>query len=136
MLACGIVFSITAVQLACAADVTVRVTGVHNDRGQIFASLCQRGEYLRSQCEHSARTAAHSGTVLLTFADVQPGNYAIQVFHDENSDGQLNRNSRGIPVEGYGFSNNATGAMGPPVFSDAEIDVDSKARVFMIEMKY
>jgi uncharacterized protein (DUF2141 family) len=46
---------------------------------------------------------------------------AIAVYHDENNDGQLNRNRLGIPTERYGFSRNARGLTGPPGFEQAVI---------------
>ena len=34
------------------------------------------------------------------------GNYAVQVMHDENENNKLDTNFMGMPIEGYGFSNN------------------------------
>jgi uncharacterized protein (DUF2141 family) len=34
---------------------------------------------------------------------VTPGDYAISVFHDENSNGKLDRNFMGMPKEGVGI---------------------------------
>lgn len=42
------------------------------------------------------------------------------MFHDENSNGKLDRNFMGIPREGVGASNGARGHFGPPKFGDAE----------------
>jgi len=121
---------------ARADDVTVRVSGMHSGRGEVLGLLCRESEFLRFRCEHAARTAARSGTVQLSFPDVSPGGYAITVVHDENGNGKLDRNPQGIPIEGYGFSNNATGYMGPPSFRDAEIDVDPSHNLFTVEMRY
>jgi Uncharacterized protein conserved in bacteria (DUF2141) len=38
---------------------------------------------------------------------------------DENGNGVLDKNFFGVPVEGYGFSNDARGSMGPPAFEKA-----------------
>jgi uncharacterized protein (DUF2141 family) len=35
-----------------------------------------------------------------------PGQYAVQVMHDENDNGKFDTNFVGLPIEGYGFSNN------------------------------
>ncbi|MFC5497272.1 DUF2141 domain-containing protein [Caenimonas terrae] len=53
------------------------------------------------------------------FEDIPPGTYAMAVVHDENMNGQLDTNFLGIPREGYGFSNDATGPLGAPPFSAA-----------------
>lgn len=46
---------------------------------------------------------------------------AVAVFLDANDDGMLNKNSLGIPVEPYGFSNDARRTFGPPRFADAAV---------------
>jgi uncharacterized protein (DUF2141 family) len=48
----------------------------------------------------------------------RPGTYAVSVFHDENSNGKLDRNILRMPKEGVGVSNNAAGHFGPPKFDD------------------
>ncbi len=49
---------------------------------------------------------------------LQAGNYAIRYYHDKNNNGELDTGAFGIPKEGYGFSNNARGFMGPPDLED------------------
>ncbi len=56
------------------------------------------------------------------FDDIPPGTYALALFHDENSNYELDQNFIGIPQEGFAFSNNAFGSFGPPSYSDARFD--------------
>ena len=60
--------------------------------------------------------------------------------HDEESDHKMHFNIVGIPVEGFGFSNNPTVYFGPPSFKRAELHVDettaSKNASIEIKMKY
>lgn len=58
-----------------------------------------------------------------TIEDLPPGNYAISVFHDENSDGKFRKNGFGIPLDSYGFSNNPTLYFGPPSFSKCAVTI-------------
>jgi len=53
------------------------------------------------------------------FEDIPPGAYAMAVIHDENMNGKLDTHWLGIPTEGHGFSNNATGVLGAPTFAAA-----------------
>lgn len=53
------------------------------------------------------------------FCNLTPGRYAIIVFQDENGNGKLDKNALGVPLEPYGFSNDAQGFLGPPSFDDA-----------------
>jgi uncharacterized protein (DUF2141 family) len=68
--------------------------------------------------------------------DLPPGRYAIIVFHDENDDGRLNKSMLGIPNEGYGFSNNATGFLSAPSFESAAVEVGSEDRSIVISLNY
>ncbi len=49
------------------------------------------------------------------------GEFAVAVYQDINSDGELNRNKLGVPVEPFAFSNNAMGRRGPPTFEQAVV---------------
>lgn len=42
--------------------------------------------------------------------------YAIAVYHDINNNQRLDKNILGMPIEKYGFSNDARGTFGPPSF--------------------
>jgi uncharacterized protein (DUF2141 family) len=73
---------------------------------------------------HCARPAA-AGAVALTLPDIPPGTYAVQAFHDENDNFDIDRNLLGLPPEGImGFSNDAPMRFGPPRFDDAAIEID------------
>ena len=72
---------------------------------------------------------ASDGNSSFTFKDVKPGTYAIRYFHDENNNGKMDTGTFGIPKEGYGFSNNARGFMGPPDFEDMLFEVDKDLRM-------
>lgn len=58
--------------------------------------------------------------------DLGFGEYAIQVFHDLDSDGEMKTNCIGIPKEPVGTSNNAKGRMGPPKYKDAKFVFDEQ----------
>lgn len=49
------------------------------------------------------------------------GRFAVGVYQDINSDGELNRNRFGIPTEPFAFSNDAIGQRGPPSFDQAVV---------------
>jgi uncharacterized protein (DUF2141 family) len=100
----------------------VAVDGLRTDKGQVICSLYASAEGFP---KNDKRAIAHSKSVIVnrhgdcTFSGIQPGTYAIAVFHDEDSNGRLDTNFLGIPCEGVGASNNAKGHFGPPVFLDA-----------------
>ncbi len=71
----------------------------------------------------------------VTIGDLPPGNYAISVFHDENSDGKFRKNRFGIPLDSYGFSNNPTLKFGPPSFSKCAVTLKNDPEKVEISLR-
>ena len=76
-----------------------------------------------------------NGEVHLEFESLNFGNYAIKVFHDENSNGELDSNFLGIPSEDYGFSNNASAWFGPPSWEKATFLFNHKEMTIEISVE-
>lgn len=67
---------------------------------------------------------------VITIDSLTKAKYAFKYFHDENNNDELDSNWIGLPIEGYGFSNNAKGTFGPPTFTDWLFEL--KQNVYMI----
>jgi putative oxidoreductase len=65
------------------------------------------------------RASIHGWHATCVFEDVAPGSYAMAFLHDEDDDGDLDRDWIGMPQEGFGFSNDAPVRLGPPSFESA-----------------
>ncbi len=95
----------------------------NSDRGFVVCALFANATGFPS--DGATRSIAHlrlrpaRHRVTCSFAGLAPGTYAISVFHDEDSDGELDTGLFGIPTEGWGTSRNAHGTMGPPHWADA-----------------
>lgn len=61
-----------------------------------------------------------NNTATLIITDLPKGEYAVSMYHDENSDNECNRNFIGIPKEAYGFSNNIKPKMSAPKYKDCK----------------
>jgi uncharacterized protein (DUF2141 family) len=115
---------------------TVTVSGIRSARGTIRAQLVKAD--LASGTAKGAGAsivAAVEGSTSLSFANLTDGEYAVQMFHDEDGDGQMKTNLFGIPSEGYAFSNAARAGFGPPKFSDMKVIVRANA-VTIANMAY
>jgi uncharacterized protein (DUF2141 family) len=71
-----------------------------------------------------------------TFNNVPPGVYAVAYFHAENGETKLKTGLFGQPEQGYGFSRNATGTMGPPSFNDAAYSYSGGTVTFPVTITY
>ncbi len=68
------------------------------------------------------------GESVASLGDLPPGDYAVMVYHDENNNGELDKNFIGIPREPLGFSNRYW-AKGKPTFSGAAFTVTEDQEV-------
>jgi uncharacterized protein (DUF2141 family) len=103
-------------------EISVGISGLKNQKGQVLIYLFSSETGFPTEFNSAFRSgkANISGTVSqFVFYDIPPGNYAIAIVHDENSDAKLGTNFIGIPSEGIGVSNNPKGSLGPPKFNEA-----------------
>jgi uncharacterized protein (DUF2141 family) len=114
---------------ARAAHVHVMVSGVRNARGHVLVAICSRAEFLQPHCAWQGGAPARAGIVTVDIADVPPGLYAAQAFHDEDDNKKLERSFFGLPEEGMGFSRDARMRFGPPAFADAAFAVGGDVAV-------
>jgi uncharacterized protein (DUF2141 family) len=70
------------------------------------------------------------------FENLPHGVYSVFVFQDENMNGQMDFNEMGIPVEGYGASNNPEKRMGPPDPEEAKFTVNQPKAAIEIKLIY
>lgn len=63
------------------------------------------------------------------------GIYAVAMFHDMNNNGELDKKAIGIPLEPYGFSNDAHGPIGPPSIDQAWFVFDKRHHVISIKLR-
>ena len=68
----------------------------------------------------------NSGLANCEFKDVAAGTYAVSVFHDENDNKKLDKNFVGMPLEGYGVSNNIRHMMSAPEFKESSFQVNGE----------
>lgn len=128
------------------ARLEVKIQNIRAAKGFIFCSLFAESgaESFPSQAEKAlvSQTVAVSpqtqGDVKCVFPSLLQGRYAVAVMHDENSNNRMDTNFFGLPVEGWGVSNNVgPGLMGPPDFSDANIEVlENKNHDIVIELRH
>jgi uncharacterized protein (DUF2141 family) len=67
--------------------------------------------------------------------DLPPGAYAVMAYHDRNANGRLDTLPIGMPIEPYGFSNNARGSFGPPAWKAASFVLDASGAVQAIDLR-
>ena len=98
------------------AELTVQVFGLKSSFGDVHVALYNAAEgfpfshgiYREKQVLIKNKISS------CTFKELTPGNYAVATFHDENKNNKFDQNFFGIPLEDFGFSNQAKAFLGPP----------------------
>lgn len=126
-------YSLTA-QSPSSCTLTVKVLGIRNTEGNIRVVLRRdQNTIVETRTVEIDPKTLTSQTV---FEKLPAGAYGVSVVHDENKNGQLDRNDLGVPVEGYGHSNNPTKRAGPPSFDETKITVSQPATSTEINLIY
>jgi uncharacterized protein (DUF2141 family) len=121
-------------------SVNVKIENISNNTGVIACAVFESdkgfpGKFLKFASK--VMITQISGTdASFEFSDILPGKYAIAVIHDENYNGELDKNFFGIPKEGYGFSSGAEVTLSAPSFSDAEFLYDGGVLEMSISLSY
>jgi len=90
-----------------------------NAAGVVRCGLFKEGGWLKNPVR-SAAVRINKTTALCVFKEIPAGSYGISAFHDEDSNGKLNTNLIGYPIEEYCSSNNARNTFSPPSWKDAK----------------
>ena len=123
-----------------AADLSIEVRGVRSADGRVYVAVhgpeskdtFPSGDDIVSGLREPARI----GTLHFVVNDLPAGRYAVNAFHDENDNGELDTNLVGIPSEGYGFANDPSTTFGPADFEEAAVTVGETSGVAVLTMSY
>jgi uncharacterized protein (DUF2141 family) len=147
----GLALAWIAVLPAQAANLVLTIEGVRSNVGEILIGVYDTADGFKRAIDSSATKSAllpqawrivgaslraKAGSQSIVFTQLPPGRYAVIVFHDENDKGLLDANAFGIPVEAYGFSNNAQGLLGAPSFDAAAVEIGAEDRNVSISLIY
>jgi uncharacterized protein (DUF2141 family) len=122
---------------AVAADLSVEVEGLAGSAGQVLVALHSSSDSFPSGWSEAVaveRAPASRPVVVVRFRNVPPGRYAVMAVHDADGNGRMTKTWVGLPLEGFGASNNP-GAFGPPRFREAAFDFTGD-RTLVIRLVY
>jgi uncharacterized protein (DUF2141 family) len=105
-----------------AADLTIRVENVLPAGGVLRLGLYDAALYPddNSKPIASADVPAIGGETIVTLHGVAPGIYAIEAFQDVNANNKMDTTWMGLPLEPFGFSQDARPFLSKPSFDDVK----------------
>lgn len=106
---------------------TVKVKDLRNSKGVVQFALYNDAdsfpdEHYKSYYRKLTAKIAN-GVSMVTFENLPPGKYAVNILHDEDGDGKIKKGII-LPKEGIGFSNyQSIGLSNKPAFKKASFDL-------------
>jgi uncharacterized protein (DUF2141 family) len=131
------VLVLAAAPAGATGQLEVSIERLRSARGQVHVCLTRNSAHFPNCARDPAalKRSVSAGTTSVRFDGVQPGAYAISLFHDENGNGRFDTFA-GIPREGFGFSRNPTVRFGAPRFRQVVIDLGSGFARQTVRMQY
>ncbi len=121
-----------------AAKLTVTIKDIRNHKGNlIFGVFTSQDGFPTAEAKafNWQVKAADADSVTFT-VDLPPGDYAASVLHDENKNGQMDKNLVGIPKEGCGATNNVKPRRRGATFKEAKFILPAAGATQTISMQY
>jgi uncharacterized protein (DUF2141 family) len=107
---------------AAAADLTIRVENILPAGGVLRLGVYDAARYPddNSKPIASADVPAVAGETIITLHGIAPGTYAIQTFQDVNANDKMDTSWLGLPLEPFGFSQDAKPFLSKPGFDEVK----------------
>ena len=104
---------------------SIKITGLKTNSGTVMIKLLDANQKVIK----TLKADVENNTSTVNINNLPSGTYAVQYFHDENNNGKMDTGSFGRPLEGYGYSNDARGFMGPADFEDQIFEIKSDLKI-------
>lgn len=108
-------------------SLTIDVENLRNEKGVVqFALYNKNGSIPDEDYDNYYKIVKGeivNGSSTITFKNIPTGKYAVNILHDENKNGKIDKGFI-LPIEGIGFSNfQSIGLTNRPNFSKASFDL-------------
>ena len=103
----------------------VKVSHINSSKGTINVAVFNSEEDFLNQAFMEQKKDAKPDKLVFEFIGLPEGEYTVGVIHDENENGELDKNFIGIPLEPYGISKEGKSNFGPPDYEKALFTIDN-----------
>jgi uncharacterized protein (DUF2141 family) len=116
---------------------TIKVEKVSPNGGDVRVALYNEANYAINAADPvlDAVVPAHTGETIVVLKPVKPGVYAVKMFQDFNRNGKFDMNWLGLPIEKYGFSNDARPTFSEPSFDSTKFELRPGANTITITLQ-
>ncbi len=119
--------------------IIIEVEGLKNSNGNVRSHLYNSDKFFPTLSDSAYRRVVapiFEEKCTIVFEDLEFGEYAFTVHHDENLNIKMDRNFLGLPTEGWGISNNPKVIFTLPSFDSVKFKLDKKVIKLKVKMQY
>lgn len=114
-------------------DLTIKVENLQNSKGVVQFSLYNKDGSIPDEDYKNYfkidKTTIENGKAEITFSNLPKGIYAVNILHDENKNGKIDKGFI-LPKEGIGFSNySSIGLTNRPNFKKASFELNQNKTI-------
>jgi uncharacterized protein (DUF2141 family) len=137
LLAGLLAFAFFPAHAAALAMLIVKVEKVSPRGGDLRVALYTAQNYAADNADpvQDAVVPARPGETVVTLSDLKPGTYAVKLFQDFNRNGQFDMNWLGLPLEKFGFSNDAHPTFTEPSFDATKFELRPGTNTITIHLQ-
>ncbi len=124
------------------AHLKVEIYNIRSNKGHLLLSVYNNSEQFPrnpapglSDIQVSKRDM-RKDTVNYFLDNLQPGKYVVAILDDENGSGDMEYNQLGIPMEGFGFSNNINPMFSTPPYHKCQFAIKEGMNSISIKVRY
>ena len=113
----------------------VEITNLKSSKGKLLIGIYKPGKkFTDGEPVASKIIEVNSKGNQVTTFDLEPGRYALALYHDINGNGEMDKNFVGIPKEPYGFSKDFRPKFSAPSFEDCAFDLPAAGKSISVKL--
>lgn len=118
-------------------NLTIEIDNVNTPGGTIWVGIYDHADHLfvKEKAIVKGINVGKTGKITYTIEDLAYGTYAIALFHDINSNGELDRNLAGIPTEPFAFSQKPKSRWRLPNFDEVKFTFYENRQTLQTRLK-
>ncbi|TDB64072.1 DUF2141 domain-containing protein [Arundinibacter roseus] len=117
------------------AKLTVEITNIRHPTGQLRVGVYKPSNtFGKAKPDYNKIVDVKAVGSQKVVLDVEPGTYAVALYHDVNNNQALDKNMIGYPKEPFGFSNNYRPIVSGPDFKDCAFEISEAGKTISIKL--
>ena len=128
---------VAAISIMAQGKITVVIEEVESNEGNVFVNLYKSNDGFPNEWDkvfRQEKLEAKEGSMTCTFNNIPWGTYAVSIAHDQDGDGELDKNFVGLPKEPVGASNQS--GFGKPNFNRSKFELSLTSSPKKLNVKF